>query len=213
MTDLATTTNAYWEAVAAHATPSTYTWDHGALHIGAPTNDPEWWRTIADRTDLCSRYSWTITDPDTVAFVVQHSRGAVIDPMAGSGWWAHLLTQAGVDVVASDLHPPGSAGNHWHKHDTHHPIQQANAAGAVAGRCSARTLLLSWPPYDDTTGADILAATTTDRVIYIGENAGGCCGNDDMFDLLDQQWAEVACHRPVQWYGIHDFVTVYDRKN
>lgn len=47
---------------------------------------------------------------------------------------------------------------------------------------------------------------------YIGEGPGGCCGDDRLFELLDQQWAKVAEHRPVQWFGIHDYVTVYDRR-
>ena len=209
-----TATNAMWEQLAPHTAPSTYPWDNGALIVGGLTDNPEWWKVAGNRHDICSRYSWTITAPATVDFVTHHSRGAILDPMAGSGWWAHLLTAAGVNVAAYDAHPPGSPDNHWHKQaHTWHPITVMDGAEAAARHSADRTLLLSWPPYDEPAGADILRATTADRVIYIGEGPGGCCGDDDMFDLLSSGWADVGCHRPVQWYGIHDFITVYQRRH
>jgi hypothetical protein len=33
-----------------------------------------------------------------------------------------------------------------------------------------------------------------------------------MFDALERDWAETVDHRPVQWFGMHDWVTVYDRR-
>lgn len=209
----ALTTNAYWDAVKDDVRPGDTPWDRGP-QVGAPDyNDPEWWKRTKDRREMCSRYSWTITSPETVAFVALRAGPAVIDPMAGSGWWAHLLTEAGADVAASDLLRPGTDGNHWHRHDTHLPVTLAEGVAAVSEHGAGRTLLLSWPPYNDEAGADILAAYPGGRVIFIGEGAGGCCGDDRMFELLADGWSEVASHRPVQWYGIHDWVTVYDRKS
>ena len=74
-----------------------------------------------------------------------------------------------------------------------------------------RTLLLAWPPYDDPIGEKALTAYAGTRVIYIGEMDGGCCGDDAMFQRLATEWREVAEIRPVQWAGLHDWVTVYDR--
>lgn len=207
MTDTLTS-NAYWDAVRDH----TYTWDGGAPQVGAPTDDPDWWKAAGSRRDLASRYAWTITAPATVAFVAHHAGPALVDPMAGTGWWAHLLTQAGVDVAASDLNPAGHPDNIWHRHGSlWHPVAATDGADAVRENGAGRTLLLSWPPYDTPDGANILTAYTGDRVIYIGEPAG-CCG-DDLHHMLGRDWTVVAEHRPVQWYGIHDHITVYDRKH
>jgi hypothetical protein len=212
VTTTTTGTNAMWDAVRNLARPSTYPYDHGALQIGAPSNDPNWWKPGVGRHDLVTRYAWTITSPDTVTFVAQHAGPRVVDPMAGTGWWAHLLTHAGVDVHAADLHAPGSAANHWHRNPhTWTTVQAADGPDTVRSYGTGRTLLLAWPPHDDPAGADIIAAYPGNRVVYIGEGPGGCCGNDRMFDLLNNGWAVVAEHRPVQWYGIHDYVTVYDR--
>ncbi|BCZ25284.1 hypothetical protein MTY59_51390 [Mycobacterium senriense] len=32
-------------------------------------------------------------------------QGGLLDPIAGTGYWAYLLTQLGVDVVCYDLNP------------------------------------------------------------------------------------------------------------
>lgn len=208
----ALSTNAYWDAVKDRVKPGDYPWEPDGLTIGG-FKDPDYVEAFSLRRDLCSRYSWTITAPATVAFVAEHAGPQVIDPMAGTGWWAHLLTEAGCDVAAFDLNPPGSDANHWHQDPTtYHPITTFDGAQAVRDHGAGRTLLLSWPPYSDPAGADVLAAYLGDRVIFIGEGPGGCTGDDRVFELLESDWTEAAAHRPVQWYGIHDWITVYDRK-
>jgi hypothetical protein len=163
-----------------------------------------------NRHKLVSEYAWTITDPDTVAFVVKHCGPSVVDPLAGSGYWAWLLGQHGVDVAASDLKPGASI---WHRHGVHLPVvgQEGPLAVRLAG--PERTLLLSWPPYDEPVGAELVEAYQGDRIVYIGEGPYGCCGDDRMWQLLKAGWAEVASHRPVQWYGLRDWVTVYERRS
>lgn len=207
-------TNDYWEAVREHVThdslgggPSVDT--YGTLGRRATGT----YGAQVGREELTSRYSWTVTDPATVEFVIQHADSMVVDPMAGSGWWAHLLTEAGVTVLPSDENPPnGSEANIWHRHGTHVPVGRSDAADAVSLAPDTATLLLSWPPYDGDPGYRALKVYRGDRIIYIGEGEGGCCGDDDMFQLLHDEWTEVAEHRPVQFYGLHDFATIYERK-
>lgn len=163
------------------------------------------------RERLVGQYAWTVTDPDTVEFVAAHAGSNIVDPLAGSGYWAHVLRQHGASVAAYDLNPPSAGGNHWHKAGIEHvPVKQGDGP-AVASAYPHRSLLLAWPPYDQPTGADILSAFAGQRVIYIGEGDGGCCGDDAMFTAFRTGWREVAERVPVQWDGIHDFVTVYDR--
>ncbi len=212
MTSVETTTNAYWEAVRDHIQIDRV--------FGASTPVVDTYGSISrdygvriDRNDLCSRYSWTVTDPATVEFVRDWAGGAVVDPLAGSGWWACLLSQAGVWVTATDQNPPdGTGANHWHRGTTHVHVGRMDAVDAAHMASPDRTLLLSWPPYDSTIGGDILAAYPGSRVIYIGEGWGGCCGDDSMFEAFERDWTRVAEHCPIQYYGIRDWVTVYERK-
>ena len=78
-----------------------------------------------------------------------------------------------------------------------------------------RVLLLSWPPYDKPLATDALKAFPGDTLIYIGEGAGGCCADDDFFDLLDREWVEdeTLWNKHPSWSGINDCITVYRRKS
>jgi hypothetical protein len=201
--------NPYWDAVSDKACMSErHSWDRGVM-VGGDGH----WEDYKGRHDLTSRYAWTITDPATVAFVAEQAGLRIIDPLAGTGYWAWLLRQSGADVAASDLNPPDVAKNTWHRESTvHTEIAQADAVDAVTVLGDDRTLLLAWPPYGDPIGAAVLAAYRGPRVVYIGEGEYGCCGGEDMWTAIGSGWAQVAEHRPVQWWGIHDYVTVYVRQ-
>jgi len=200
------TTNDYWDEVKHHVTR-----DHP---FGRPVVD--WWTNphiAPNRAELTSRYSWTITDPASVQFVVDHVGTRVLDPMAGSGWWCRLLGEAGVDVLAYDLTPPGHGDNRWHRAGVAHvDVHQGDGVRVAAEHGAGRTLLLSWPPCDSPAGADILNAYPGGRVVYIGEPFGGNCGDDRLFELLRSGWIEVAEWHPVRWQGMHDLIVVYDRR-
>lgn len=210
------TTNAYWEAVRGHVNPTGSLWrtpevdpyrsmPHGSTDPGAYER---WMKSTPQRRDHVARYSWTITDPASVAFVAEHSRGRLLDPMAGTGWWAHVLAEHGVDTVCSDIAP---GDNQWHSGQALWvPVAAAPAAEAVAAH-GDRTLFLSWPPYDSPDGLDALRAYSGDRAIVIHEGEGGAIGDDALFAELATHWREVAEHVPVQWFGLHDRITVYDR--
>jgi len=201
--------NPYWDAVRDHVDPTGSLW--GTPEVGSPLgrdNIRQWLAEVPQRHDMVARYSWTITDPDTVALVAEHSGGRLVDPMAGTGYWGWVLAQHGVDVTSSDAEP---GTNHWHKdHPCYGPVVAMPGVDAVVPHAD-RTLFLAWPPYNTPDGADILAAYRGSRVIYVGEGDGGCTGDDRLHELLAKEWREVTYRVPVQWFGIHDVVTVYDR--
>lgn len=174
------------------------------------------------REDLVVRYAWAVPDPASLAFVAEQARGRIVEIGAGTGYWAWQLSQLGVDVVAYDRHPPDRGGNHWHspRHlETGNPTKEpapvffpVRRGGAPrAARHPDRTLLLCWPPYSGTVASRALRAYSGQRVIFIGEGEGGCTAEDAFFRALERGWIEVADHRPVQWRGVHDWITVYDR--
>lgn len=207
-------TNTYWDAVKDHVNPRGSLWRTPSVEgFGYRWTNGDYVRdeSMPLRKDLASRFSWTITDPATVAFVAAHADAGLIDPMAGTGWWAHVLAEYGVDTVCFDAAPGTS---NYHKDEALHvPVTRMDAAAAVAQHHGGRTLLLSWPPYDTADGVNALRAYRGDRVVFIGETDGGCCGDDDLFAELAAHWALVAEHTPVQWDGLHDVVNVFDRKS
>ncbi len=210
MTMTTVDTNAYWEAVKDHV-HDTGLW--GGREVGSPLarsgSIEDWVAEVPQRHQYVKRYSWTITDPATVAFVARWSNGALVDPMAGTGWWAHVLQAHGVQVACFDADP---GGNHWHQGESlWTTVDRCEAATAVRD-FPDRTLFLAWPPYDRPDGVETLRAYGGNRLILIHEGEGGCVGDDALFEELAANWSEVAEHVPVQWFGMHDRVTVYDRK-
>ena len=199
--------NPYWEQVQSHVavdnwyqTPQVQRWNTDCGHFSIDG--------YPNREELVARYAWCVTDPATIDFIAAHARGGLVDPMAGTGYWAYLLNQAGVDVVSYDLEPGSNA---WHgDKQLFTEITALDGALAVAMHRN-RTLFMSWPPYSEDVGARILNAYRGRRVIFIGEGHGGCTGDDDLYETLERHWTEVAEHIPVQWFGVHDHVYVYKR--
>src|SRR5262249_15426636 len=152
------------------------------------------------RQRLVRKYCWTIPDPETVAFVARHAQGGLVDPTAGTGYWAYLLGQLGVDVACYDLNPGVELHNNgWHGDDLYAEVCAKDCAEAAA-LPPDRPLFLSWPPYAMNIGARILTAYQGERVIYVGEARGGGTGDDEMPLILDRDWTEVDSRQPVQFW-------------
>lgn len=67
------------------------------------------------RHNLVKRYSWAIPSPETIGWIVEKLQGRkVVEIGAGTGYWAWLLLQSGVDVNAYDLKPPSGGWNPYH---------------------------------------------------------------------------------------------------
>lgn len=166
------------------------------------------------REEVTREYAWTITSPQTVQFVAEHCTGRVLDPLAGTGYWGFLLRQFGIQVNSSDLHPPAvdEQANNWHFNtSTFVPVLKADAVDAATMSDTGDTLFLSWPPHLDPIGFKTLSAFAGNRLILISEGPGGSTGDDDFFAVLGSEWTVREEHAPVQFWGIHDYVSVYDR--
>jgi SAM-dependent methyltransferase len=66
------------------------------------------------RDELAPLYAWAIPSPGSIAWIVDVLDGTpLLEVGAGRGYWAALLAQAGIDVVAFDHHPPQHGGNRY----------------------------------------------------------------------------------------------------
>lgn len=167
-----------------------------------------------DRHEMVRKWAWAIPSPDVLALIVRTLNGqGVVEIGAGTGYWAWQLTQLGVSVVAYDHEPPDQGNNYYHgRRDTFYPVIKATAE--VAGAHPDRALFLCWPPYDEPMAADALRAYQGNTVIYIGEGSSGCTGDEEFHNMLEKEWDTPkggACPM-VQWWGLHDWITIYHRK-
>lgn len=169
--------------------------------------------TYGKRTDLVRQYAWAV--PTINALRRIEECGPIVEIGAGTGYWAYLLRERGVDVIAYDLWPAAKGDiNRYHPNVTcWTEVLKGNVV--AAGKHPDRTLMLCWPPYDDemaTQAVKCHANAGGKRVVYIGESDGGCTGDDAFHALLRAEYREVGEVAIPQWEGIHDYLWVYERK-
>lgn len=165
------------------------------------------------RHPLTQKYSWAVPSGNAIKMIAKH--GPVIEIGAGTGYWAHLLRKAGVDVLAYDRAPPWMRKNSWHHKARKTWTSVHYGRPNKAKKHPDRALFLCWPPYNDPMAADCLRHYTKaggETVIYVGEGGYGCTGDEVFHDALKRDWEQAGAVMIPQWYGLHDELWVYRRK-
>jgi len=182
-------------------------------HDGVYEHHPVTYAPILSRHSLVKQYSWSIPSIGALHAIARFSK-SIVEVGAGTGYWAHLLQQCGVDVLCYDEHPPSTGVNTYGHSRYYTEIHSGSCMSAEVH--PERTLMLSWPPYAETMAHDTLQAylrAAGESLIYIGESWGGCCGNDAFFSLVNSTMELVATVDLLQWYGLHDAVFLYKRRH
>lgn len=156
--------------------------------------------TFTVRSELVRKYAWAIPTPETLAMVAKYS--PLIEIGAGTGYWAYLLTKLGADIICYD-------NDRNFPRDVYYLV---NVGGEKeASKYGDRTLFLCWPPYNEAMAANCLKAYTGNTLIYIGEGAGMCTGDDEFHEILEKEWKEIECCELLKWSGLHDHLWVYGK--
>ena len=120
------------------------------------------------RRELASRFSWAIPTEAALGLIGDH--GPLLEVGAGTGYWAALSRERGIDVRPTDADP---AGHTYHRDgQVWTEVQRSDAVDAVR-TWPDRTLLICWPPPDDdAAGYAAVRAYAGDTVLYIGGGGG-----------------------------------------
>lgn len=187
-----------------------------------------------ERNTFISRFCFSVPNVRAVERIAQLSPNGVIEIGAGTGAWARVLHDAGLNVEAFDLHPPPSEENHWFAgSDLWFPVQAADHH--VVERFATRTLLLAWPTRTEIWAAEVLEIYHRAGgrcVAYVGEGPGGRTG-DEVFQArlghlsrcsqcvygimtvpcicgIDPLWSRVATVPLATWPGFSDGLHLYE---
>lgn len=186
------------------------------------------------RARFISQFCFSVPDVRAVERIAQLSPNGVVEIGAGTGAWARVLHEVGVDVEAFDLHPPPSGENHWFAgSDPWFPVQLADHH--VVERFATRTLLIAWPTRTEIWAAEMLEIYHRAGgrcVAYLGEEPGGRTG-DEVFQArlghvsrcsqcsygivtvpcicgIDQLWSRMATVPLATWPGFSDALHLYE---
>jgi hypothetical protein len=160
-------------------------------------------------------YSWAVPTPEALETIKRVSPTGVLEIGAGTGYWAMLLRQLGVDVIAYDAEPPDEHDlNDWHQ-GARCWTEVVQGGPDHAAEHPERTLMLCWPPLvrdDDNSclALDALSVYGGETVVYIGENGGATAG-DAFHQALEDGWHEAEVVAIPQWPGMHDYLMVWRR--
>lgn len=161
------------------------------------------------RGDLVKEYAWAIPSNEALRKIADFAH-RICEIGAGTGYWAYMLKQHGVDIVAYDLAVPGVHDNQWGHQKTWFDVKHGDVLSI--NQHQDRALMLCWPPYSKDMASSVLKLYSGIKVIYIGEGEYGCTANEEFFELLDKQFNEISNVEIPQWDGLHDCLYLYERK-
>jgi len=134
--------------------------------------------------------------------------------MAGTGFWAKCLNEAGIQTIPYDLHTTRKHNTYGHS-ARHMTIKRGNALKTVNDmqrRNLPGNVMISWPPYKETTaGAVVELLPIGARIVYIGEGGGGMTGDLYLHQFLRKNCQELAVVDLPNFTGKHDYLTIYQK--
>jgi len=153
---------------------------------------------FGERKKLVEKYSWAVPREDVIQYCAQFDD--LLEIGAGNGYWASLIEELDGDIQATDKSPP---------EDTYTEVEQASWQYLIA-EIRSRPVLMVWPPYDEGVAAGV-ARQSPNHILYVGEQRGGCTGEDEFFDIVDEQYGLVGKLDLHSYTGIHDDFFHYAR--
>lgn len=164
----------------------------------------------SNRYDLVRKYAWATPTPSVLSKVADFE--PIVEFGAGTGYWAYLLRQMHVDIVAIDIEPPSSDS----ETNPYHPGQRPWTT--VVRGCyedlvghAHRSLFLCWPPGGSDMALRALLTYQGDTLLYLGEGLGGCNGDDAFHTELERRWTKIDEQSVLQWEGMRDRLCVFQR--
>lgn len=160
------------------------------------------------RRELTKKYAWAIPNDEALQAIAEV--GPIVEIGSGTGYWAKLLREYGVDILAFDQHAGDHAANYYRFTHTWSEVQFGNSYSAK--RYPERTLMLCWPCYNEPFANQALKSYKGDTFVYIGEGMYGCNGDKAFHERLERDWECIKTVHIPQWDSVRDRLEIYKRK-
>lgn len=159
------------------------------------------------RTEVIKQFGFAIPSLEIITDLAARK---LIELGAGTGYWAHLITNAGGDILASDA---SATSTYSFTTGSHFPVEICDAVRFVK-KHPDRDVLIVWPTLGSAWAESAARAMEVGRTLYlIGEGYGGCTADDGLFEYLNDAFEVITYTGMPVWPGIHDRFTVYKKTN
>ena len=172
-------------------------------------NHPDEW-SFEFRWGYTHKYAWSCPTPSALKKIKAFSPEGIVEVGAGTGYWAYVLRQMGVEIVCFDLHPV-EKGNNRHHRDVTSWTHIRKGYSTAARDYPDRVLFLSWPPWKVPMASRALASYKGEKLIYVGQPSGGLTGDERFHETLARSWRLVDRLRLRNFKGIQDSLYLYER--
>jgi hypothetical protein len=164
------------------------------------------------RMRLVHTYSWAIPCPEALNTLASYA--PLVEMGAGTGYWAWLLRQMHIPIVAIDKAVRVRSNTNvsgWHENSQ---LWTAVIGGTPSdlAQYTNRTLFLCWPPHRSSFADRCLDHYRGRYLLFIGEHDGGCTGSDRFWSMIENDWVCVDTVDIPQWPTIHDDLQIYERR-
>lgn len=160
------------------------------------------------RSDYIENFSFPLITKDVIrefSYMFHNSR--ILEIGCGTGYFIKSIREFDQTIKMIPTDDFSWDEEHWVRKHINDIICLSGIDAIELYHDKIDYVLLSWPPYLKPLAFDILERCIKYSIpmIYIGENEGGCCGDDLFFDLIENKcFMEQIIHSYISFDCIHD---------
>lgn len=163
-------------------------------------------------------FSWSIPSKEVIEEIKDFVGDTpVYEYMSGTGYWAYLMKQAGIETTATDMPVQEDSGEDIKSYlmsKSPNFIEMQTQDVSSANVNPNNVIMMSWIPYQSDIANNVLGQMVPgQKLILIGEGQGGCTATETTFCVLDEYFDLVKHVRPPQFDGINDYISFYVRNS
>lgn len=156
------------------------------------------------RDNYVKNFSWSIPNLSSL-LTIREECSKIVEIYSGTGYWAYFLNLLGCEIECYD---DFSWDLYYKKFGLYFETKNINS-------CSLESLIncnlmIGWPPYSDNRCLEYLKIIQPRKLIYIGE-VYGCCGTEQFFDYIENNFKLKKKIELSRWGGIHDSVQIWEK--
>ncbi len=156
------------------------------------------------RMELVTKYSWAVPTEEAINSIADYSKTGLIDFGAGSGYWASLISNKGINVNAID--------NWTDKKPEHLFYPVKTGSYELLKFQSDKVLMLVWVPQATDMALTALKTWNGKKLIYVGEPPPARGNANPAFFEELKNWTLVKVITIPQWYNWNDAVYFYKKE-
>jgi len=167
------------------------------------------WKESLLREDLIDTFSFAIPTEEAINGIIKYS--PIIEIGAGKGYWVYLINKYGGKIIAFDDFSYFIGENKiLYKNNFWFNVQKGNER--MVKKYPNHTLFLCWIDSGSDFGYKTLKWYKGKYFIHIGEDSEeGCTANDKFYRYLHKNFKRFEGFYIPQWYGVHDYLNVFER--